>query len=126
MNEKKGKRTRNSLRNTILMSFTVLLASIVILSVDLICTEGWCQSDSNTLLLLHFDEEVGNPQYSSKYNNTVTNSGAAYISSGKFNNALSFDGVDDEVLVKYHSIINNSEELRFEAFVYFNSFSASS
>ena len=121
MNEKKGKRTRNSLRNTILMSFTVLLASIVILSVDLICTEGWCQSDSNTLLLLHFDEEAGNPQDSSKYNNTVTNSDAAYISSGKFNNALSFDGVDGEVLVKHNSIFSNSEELTVEAWVYFNS-----
>lgn len=108
-------------KNIFLMSFTVLLVSIVILSVDLICNEGWCQSDSNTLLLLHFDEEAGNPQDRSKYNNTVTNSDATYISSGKFNNALSFDGVDDEVSVKHNSIFNDSEELTVEAWIYFNS-----
>jgi len=121
MYEKKAGRTRNNLRNTILLNLVVLLVSLVIWGGNSICAGEQSQPDPNTLLLLHFDEETGNPQDSSGNNNTVTNIGAEYMTSGKFNNALSFNGVDNEVVIKHNSIFNNSEELTVEAWVYFNS-----
>ena len=59
-----------------------------------ITLSGAYSTDSKTVLLMHFDEGIGDPQDSSGKGNNGANNGAAYTASGKFGNALSFDGVN--------------------------------
>ncbi|MDD3927347.1 MAG: glycosyl hydrolase family 28-related protein, partial [bacterium] len=56
------------------------------------------EKDKNTLLLMHFSEGSGAlAKDSSSYARDGAISGAAWTASGKFGNALSFDGTDDYV-----------------------------
>ena len=61
---------------------------------------GAYSSDSNTVLLMHFDEGSGQTAADeSSYGNHGTNNGATWTSDAKFGKALSFDGTDDYVAI---------------------------
>ena len=63
---------------------------------EVIVLNGSYSTDDNTLLLVHFNEGSGDPKDSSGQGNSLTNNGAAWVS-GKYGNALDFDGGDYEV-----------------------------
>ncbi len=66
----------------------------------------------------HFDEGSGNvASDTSGYNNHGTINGATWVS-GKFGNALSFDGVDDNVVVANNDSLSITGALTVEAWIY--------
>ena len=72
-------------------------------------TDGAYDTDSNTLLLMHFSEGQGQTardESSYGHNGTILN--AAWTSAGKFGNALSFDGTEDRVKVSNPSFIDDT------------------
>jgi len=60
----------------------------------------------HTVLMMNFDEGLGNPQDTSGNGNHGTNDGATWTT-GKYGNALSFDMVDDTVTMDPSATLGN-------------------
>ncbi|HCC84652.1 MAG TPA: hypothetical protein DEP87_03135 [Candidatus Pacebacteria bacterium] len=73
-------------------------------------------STAQTTLLLHLDEASGNPTDSSSYGQSPVLSGGSY-GSGKLNNALTLDGVNQMITVPDSAAISLSQANTLEAWV---------
>jgi hypothetical protein len=73
-------------------------------------------TDSNTVLLMYFNEGKGNPRDSSGKGNHGTNNGATWTS-GRFGSALSFDGIDDYVRIAGNPSLNITDAITIEMWV---------
>lgn len=83
-------------------------------------------SDANTRLLLHLDENSGNPTDSSSNANNATATNVSYVT-GNLNNAISLDGSASYISVADSASVSLSQTNTIEAWTKFNSaFSAGS
>jgi hypothetical protein len=73
-------------------------------------------TDSNTVLLMYFNEGKGNPRDSSGKGNHGTNNGATWTS-GRFGSALSFDGIDNYVRIAGSPSLNITDAITIEMWV---------
>jgi hypothetical protein len=74
-------------------------------------------NDSNAMGLWHFDEGSGSTAVDSARNNTGAISGAAWAA-GRFGTALSLDGTDDYANVTDNNILDITENITIEAWIY--------
>ena len=75
-------------------------------------------SMSNSVLLYHFDESSGTIVDSSGNGNNATNSGATYGSSGIFNTAMDFDGVNDRLFVNGGDTADFTDDFTISFWIY--------
>mgnify|MGYP001586415046 CR=1 FL=1 len=91
-----------------------------------ITLSGEYTTDSNTGLLMHFNEGCGAPEDSSvKNNNGTINGGASRTKEGKDGSALEFDGEDDFMTFHGgfpHEFIDKNNELTISLWVKPNSY----
>jgi len=81
---------------------------------------GYPEGNANmtgNVLLMHMNEASGTIVDYSGEGNNGTNSGALYSQTGKFNTALSFDGVDDYVEVPDNSSLDITDKITVEAWM---------
>jgi hypothetical protein len=73
-------------------------------------------------LLMHMDESSGTTiaDTSSRNNTGTVAGGVTYGASGIYNNALTFDGVNGEVLIPNSSTLNPTNRFTMEAWMYWN------
>jgi len=73
--------------------------------------------DGNTVLLMHFNEGSSNPQDSSGNGNHGTNNGTTWTTSGKFGNALTFNGSTGYVDCGTSDSLDITNEITIEAWI---------
>ena len=71
--------------------------------------------DDNTLLLLHLDEGIGEPQDTSKFNTKVVNEEVSWTTEGKFGSALQFS--DEGLTIADVEHLNLTDNFTIEAWV---------
>lgn len=72
---------------------------------------------NNSVLLYHFDESSGNIIDYSGYGNTGSVSEVSYSETGVFNNALGFDGADDYIAANNDNSINPTNSITVAAWI---------
>ena len=87
--------------------------------VETVYGEGNADMTDN-ILLLHMNESSGTIVDSSGNGNDGTYNGSGYSAAGVFNNALEFDGTDDEIVIPDDNTLDITGEVTAAAWVYIN------
>ena len=82
-----------------------------------LATAGPYSSDTDTVLLMHFDEGKGLPEDSSGFGHSCEMNLATWTADGKFGSGLQFDGVDDEVRISYDESLSFNGKITCEAWI---------
>jgi len=78
---------------------------------------GAYSPDTNTVLLIHFNEDAGRHQDNSVNKYHAVSSSGTWTSDGKFGNALSFDGVHDHVKIHRLTQVRVTEDYTIECWI---------